>query len=638
MTIAGIELRYLVNEITKTIADYYVSNIYGITKDTLLFKLHHSVKPDVLLVLSTFGLWISSVKIDQIESNRLLKRLRQDLLRLKLTKIEQIGAERVAYLTFSGFDKEFVIVAELFGKGNIILCNKEMKILALLHSIDVRHRKLGVGSQYMAPPQQGLNVFDISQKDLEEIKTCTITSGKWVGRTLGFPQKYVDEIFRVAEINPKSLGKELSSQDVKSIYNTINEIVNQVVSGQHNPVLVHDADKSDVYPIKLGGSVQSYTNVSSFIEGLDRLLTEDIVNKGKSIKSNVTDKKIEESKSKLEEQTKAITLVKEKSEAISSIAKSVSGMVSQGILSIQEPTAIKVLAKQNSQIIKEKGISYITIPDEKIKINLDASLHAIASTLFDEAKKQSGAISSIEKLKKKTEKNILELEKKAQSTKESITFSQVRKKNWYERYRWFHTSDGFLAIGGRDSSSNSAVIRKHLEKNDIVFHADIYGSPFFILKDSKDPPPSTLNEIAHATVCFSRAWKENMYGLDAFWVNPEQVKKAAPSGQFLPKGAFSIDGQRNFVKISTLKLAVGLVNQNENYLLTCGPPIPIKKNCICYVIIESTGLEMVDAAKKIRTEFMKMKGEVVKPISIDDFVRVLPSGMSHIVESGLGDA
>ncbi len=81
MTIAGIELRYLVNEITKTIADYYVSNIYGITKDTLLFKLHHSEKPDVLLVLSTYGLWISSVKIDQIESNRLLKRLRQDLLR-----------------------------------------------------------------------------------------------------------------------------------------------------------------------------------------------------------------------------------------------------------------------------------------------------------------------------------------------------------------------------------------------------------------------------------------------------------------------------------------------------------------------------------------------------------------------------
>ena len=45
-----------------------------------------------------------------------------------------------------------------------------------------------------------------------------------------------------------------------------------------------------------------------------------------------------------------------------------------------------------------------------------------------------------------------------------------------------------------------------------------------------------MNEVAHATVCFSRAWREGMYGLSAFWVNPEQVKKSAPSGEFLTKG------------------------------------------------------------------------------------------------------
>ena len=145
MTLSGIEIKYLINEISKRTVDYYVSNIYGITKDGLLFKLHHPEKQDILLMFSTFGLWISSVKINQIEQNRLLKRFRNDLLRLKLNKIEQLGDERVAYLTFSGFDKEFVLVGEFFGDGNILLCNKEMKILALLHSIDVRHRKLQVG-------------------------------------------------------------------------------------------------------------------------------------------------------------------------------------------------------------------------------------------------------------------------------------------------------------------------------------------------------------------------------------------------------------------------------------------------------------------------------------------------------------
>jgi hypothetical protein len=46
---------------------------------------------------------------------------------------------------------------------------------------------------------------------------------------------------------------------------------------------------------------------------------------------------------------------------------------------------------------------------------------------------------------------------------------------------------------------------------------------------------------------------------------------------------------------------------------------------------------MVDAAKLIKKEFTKLKGDVVKQITIDEFVRVLPAGESHIVESGLGE-
>ena len=129
-----------------------------------------------------------------------------------------------------------------------------------------------------------------------------------------------------------------------------------------------------------------------------------------------------------------------------------------------------------------------------------------------------------------------------------------------------------------------------------------------------------------------------MYGMSAYWISPEQVKKAAPSGQYLPKGSFAIDGQRNFVRISSLKLAVGLFKQNENYLVTCGPPTAIKKTCECFVIIEPTGYELTDIAKKIKSEFGKLKGEIVKNISLDEFVRVLPAGESHVTESGIGDA
>ena len=84
-------------------------------------------------------------------------------------------------------------------------------------------------------------------------------------------------------------------------------------------------------------------------------------------------------------------------------------------------------------------------------------------------------------------------------------------------------------------------------------------------------------------------------------------------------------------------MAVGIIPQEDDYVLTCGPPETIKKNSICYAIIEPHGSEMADAAKKIRIEFLKIYEEITKKISIDDFVRVLPAGKSQIKETGIGN-
>ncbi len=637
MALAGIELRYLVNQISEQVQGYYISNIYGINKDSILFKLHHTEKSDLFMMISTSGIWLTKVKIDQMEPNRLLKRLRSDLLRLKLKKIEQIGAERIAYFTFEGFGKEFILVGEFFGDGNILLCNKDMKILALQHSIEVRHRKLSVGLDYVQPPENNLDIFNIKESNFDDLKITDLVSAKWFGRTLGLPKKYVESIFEITNIDPKKIGNLLTSEEITKIYETTKKIVSDVVSGNHDPVIVKN-EKVEVLPVKLGKLEGEITNVSNFMEGLDTIFTKNIVEKGKSIQSSSSDKKIKDLETQISEQEKAIQTVKEKSKNITNVANSLFVMVSKGIISIKDTYAQEILATNNAKLVNEKGISIIIVEDEKIKINTDSPLQSIASVLFNQAKKQSGAINSIQAIKEKTEKKLAKFQNQTEAERNLVVVSEIRKKNWYERYRWFMTSDGYLTIGGRDAASNSAVIRKHLVKNDKVFHGDIFGSPFFILKDAENAPDTTMNEIAHATVCFSRAWREGLYGVSAYWVHPEQIKKSAPSGEFLPKGSFTIEGQRNFIKSETLKLAVGIMRLEDNdYVLTCGPPEPIKKNSICYAIIEPNGSEMAENAKKIRLEFLKLFEDIARKINIDEFVRALPAGKSQIKEISLGD-
>ena len=635
MTVAGIELAYLIKEIGHEIEGCYVSNIYGINRNSLLFKMRHPDKPDIMLMLSTMGMWTTSKKIDPIEPNKLLRRLRSDLLRSKIEKVEQIGTERIAYLTFSNFDNRFVLIVEFFGEGNMLLCNYSKKILALMHSIDVRHRQLRIGLEYKPPPEDGIDIIDLKKEEFKEILSTSTSIGKIIGRGLGLPKKYVEEIIRLSSIDRTKPSDEISEDEFESLFDVIRITISNVINGVHDPTIITDAEKSDIFPIRFSDDNTGAREVPSFNEGLDIIFTERILEKGKSLYGEEAQKRISELQNRLEEQKNAIEIVQKKSKNIADVANLLFSMQSEGKSKISEPEVVKALKNQNAELVKEKGVPILKIDDAKVKIELDAPLPSLASILFDESKKQKGAITSIEKLIEKTEDQLEKTIEKGEIAKGSVGFSDIRKKNWYERYRWFFTSDGLLAVGGRDSSSNSALVRKHMEGNDKIFHAEINGSPFFILKDTnEDLMPLSLEETAYATVCFSRAWQASAHGLNSFWVKPDQIKKAAPTGQSMGKGSFMIYGTRNFIKVASLKLAVGIMKEDENFLLVSGPVEPIKKNCLCYVIIEPGGSPISDVAKKIRAEFNKSDEKFQKLFVVDDYVRALPTGSSKITSAG----
>ena len=137
-----------------------------------------------------------------------------------------------------------------------------------------------------------------------------------------------------------------------------------------------------------------------------------------------------------------------------------------------------------------------------------------------------------------------------------------------------------------------------------MFHAEVHGSPFFILKNANNKSVEDISQsilqVSQATISFSRSWKDNLSSADAYWVYPYQVKKGAPTGQYLPKGAFIIEGKRNFVKNLEIKLAIGLSFIDERPLLIVGPPMAISKRSVCLRKIIPSGFDVVKASKKIK--------------------------------------
>jgi predicted ribosome quality control (RQC) complex YloA/Tae2 family protein len=660
MELSGIELHYVVNEIKNIIKEYYISNVNAVTKDSFLFRLHHPNKPDVMLVISTRGIWLTRLKFKQIEENDLINILKAEVERAKIESIEQRGSERIASIKFKHMDGKYrVVIGEFFGRGNIILCDENMLILATLSSIEVRHRILRTGLHYVYPPARGNDVFDLSFEQLQYLRSTSekdLDVLRWLGRSTSMPRRFVEEIATRASLQSKKVG-QLSDDDLNKIYSELQELVANVSTGKNlEPIIItgEDGKAQDALPIvTYNVSKLPFKRVSSYMDAIDEVLSGDILDLGRNIKTVEIGKEIASLEHDLTEQNKAKEEVVSKSNTIRKIASELMALSYSGAHAFDEGRVKELLAASCACVITEKGVKFLEVVNERIRLDDNNNLPKIASLLFGRAKEMERGSASIEEAKARLLAQIHKLRNQSAKIHNKVIVKHQVNKEWYERYRWFITSDGLLAIGGRDSSSNSVVIRKHLTEYDIVFHAEIYGSPFFVIKNSAATTSSpitaavigddnndismSLQQVAQATVSFSRAWKDGLFSGDAYWVKADQIRKGAPTGQFLPKGSFVIEGKRNYIKGVEIKLAIGVMQMSNNkFTLVCGPIDAVKKSSLVYSVLLPGTTDPTNIAKKIKNEFIRVAPDhtelldFIKTISIDDFVRTIPYGQSKI--------
>jgi predicted ribosome quality control (RQC) complex YloA/Tae2 family protein len=655
MELSSIELRYLVNEIRSRIisssSGYYVSSINAITRSSLFLKLHHPMQEDIMFVLSTRGIWITRLKFKPVEENNSLESIAQkELERSKLELIEQIGSERIVSLKFRHPDgKVRIVVGEFFGDGNLIICNENMQIIAILNPIHVRHRTLSVGLRYVYPPARGVDVFNITLDQMLSLRdgAKNLDVLRWIGRNISMPKKFVEEVINRAGIEVDKHAAQLSDDEVSKIYNTIKNIINEVSTGgkNHEPIVIMQDDKpQEALPIITQEAAaasklikkNSIKKVASYMDAVDEVLSNEIMDIGRNSRTVELDRQIAVLEHDFEELNKAKETVLKKAAAIRKLAGELMALSYRGSDVIAD-----LLAANSASLVTEKGIQYIEVAGEQVK--MQPNLAKASSMLFARAKEMERGNASIEEARGKILVQIGKLRSETAAIHRKVIVKEQISREWYERYRWFITTDGLLVIGGRDASSNSALIRKHLTEHDIVFHAEVHGSPFFIIKNAaafaatqQGTINSSLHEVAQATISFSRAWKDGLSSADAYWVMAEQVKKGAPTGQFLPKGSFVIEGKRNYIKGVELRLAIGIMQLNNRETLLCGPEEAVKKRSIFYTVLLQGGVDPMNAAKKVKSEFVKIAGEntkiaeSIKHVSLDEFVRALPTGQSRL--------
>ena len=252
-----------------------------------------------------------------------------------------------------------------------------------------------------------------------------------------------------------------------------------------------------------------------------------------------------------------------------------------------------------------------------LALDLTKSIDENAAVYFERAKKIKKKIEGAKTALDENLQKLRQLEQKkekAAAKSQELGIRDERKREWYEKFRWFRSSEGFLVIGGRDATSNEVVIKKHTDSDDLVLHTDMAGSPFFVIKsEGRQIGEKTKEEAADATCTFSKAWKLGLASTSVFYVKPEQVSKKTKSGEYMGKGAFMIYGKTNYMP-NNISLAIGM---SKSFQIMAGPPDAIKASCEKYVILQQGNEKSSSVAKYI---LHKIGG------SVDEIIRALPSG------------
>ncbi|MFC6752837.1 ribosome rescue protein RqcH [Halorubrum tibetense] len=214
--------------------------------------------------------------------------------------------------------------------------------------------------------------------------------------------------------------------------------------------------------------------------------------------------------------------------------------------------------------------------------------------------------------------------------------------DWYKRFRWFHTSDGYLVIGGRNADQNEELVKKYMGNHDRFFHTQAHGGPVTLLKaagpsESADPvdwDDSTLREAAQFAVSYSSDWKDGRGAGDAYMVEPDQVSKTPESGEYIEKGSFVIRGERTYFEDVPCRVAVGVQCEPVTRAIG-GPPSAIVDRAATSVTLEPGMYAQNDAAMMVYRELKERFADqsfVRKVASADQLQEFLPSGGSAIVD------
>lgn len=630
--LSSLDINFLVRELSG-LAGARIDNFYQIGERDLKITMRAAEKKELIITPKYLCLTKFEHKVPDKPSNFAML-LRKHLGGGIIKSIEQHRFDRIVEITIEGRGK---LIIELFSRGNIIFLDEQNNIAMILESQEWKDRTLKFSQPYAYPPEtpdvKALQLSDLVVMLSEDKEIVRI-----LATDLGLGATYANEVLLRAGVEPTARADK---EKAEKIYSALKKMLSENI---HASIAV-DKIPIDATPFALKYYEEDERiEKDSFNEAVDEYFTciRTELEKGEATQDYTKDLErataiIEKQKKTIEELQPDITRFKEKGDRVYANFQQIDSLL-QGI------RGAKSEGKNWIAFLEEKGIQAITPAERKfefegIDIFIDKPVSDNATAYYEKSKKARSKLQGALKALRESEAEILQIGKLKAKAESRLAAGPVEKHKpeWYEKFRWFVSSDGFLVIGGRDATTNEVILKKHLEPSDLVFHSAVHGAPFFVIKnpENKEIPMTTKKQTAEAAASYSSAWMDGIGSVDVYAVKPEQVSKTPGSGEYLPKGAFVLRGEREWFRGTPLKLALGF--RISNYAIAiCGPEDAIKSQTKYYGLIGVGDAKSGEIARQIKADILrktnKEDGQKMKKVILGEIQRWIPAGKGMVLK------
>jgi predicted ribosome quality control (RQC) complex YloA/Tae2 family protein len=635
--LASFDIYAIVSEL-QSLVGCYVEKIYQLSRNEILMRVQQKTLNYKTSIFIRNGelFCLTDKEFEAPEKPSVFAMtLRKYLLNGKITEIRQYEFDRIITLKIGRKEGDYTVVCELFSKGNIILCNPEGRIIRPLITQEWASRLLKTGAPYTPPPSQ-TNPFSLSeQKFYTILKNSSKDLVRTLATTVNLSGLYAEELCVRADVPKNVKSSDLEEASIKKIYTELQKLLTVFQEKRLQPVVVKQNGASiDILPIPF----QSYAGKEC--EPTDRFST------GLQLFIDLGHEEKPQEKPQQRNIEKLQRQLAQQEGLIEEFQKSIAQKKREGDLLYMNFQACEALLNEITDALKQKEKNEriekirhqplvhhfdpvsneltILLSDEtgqRVEVPLDfrKSVAQNADQKYEEGKKIQ------EKLKGALEA-VMQTQQVLASLRETPVVEKPKKVKqekqwWFERFRWFISTEGNIIVAGRDAASNDLVVKKYLSEGDRYAHADIHGAPSCVIKSRgvNDEhlliSENTLNEACLFAASYSRAW--NQYGeAQAYWVLPEQVSKTPESGEYVPKGAFIIRGKRNYCRCP-LEVAIGLIPLRETEKLMGGPVVSVAARAQRYAVLVPGVTKKSVIARRLAEVFR---------VSTDAVEKVLPPG------------